>query len=507
VKVCGDGYHHPEEGCDDGNLVDGDGCSSECTVEDDWGCVDNEKGKSLCHKSSCGNGEIGSDEECDDGNNVAGDGCDSQCHVEPGYNCERSGTKSVCESSCGDGVKASDEECDDGNDVNGDGCSSDCTIEHGYNCTVNLTEPECALGACRSYCSAICGDGIVAQKEECDDGNPYQGDGCFNCKIESDEWICRGEPSICILRSCTLSAPDVTVTHVSCHGALTGVIDIHVNSADIVSKVWDTSKPQPSSYMATTHYPNLGAGNYRVIISVSGFDECSSSIDVQITEPPAFTNLKGTFGEQFGLPSSCETSDGWIKWSPSGGTKPYKFHFANRNVQEHGEYDNVAVREFLSGKPFFIDANNCTRELEVAKNWPDASWCPVESESQVKSSGTSSEEPASSSSESQVKPSGTSSEEPVTSSSESQVKPSGTSSEEPVSSSSESQVKPSGTSSEEPVASSSESRVEPSDPSSSPKTSVVDVSSSAGSGSVVLYVVIGVVVSTVSVMCEISDPN
>lgn len=34
LNVCGDGHEGPEEGCDDGNLVDGDGCSAECLLED-----------------------------------------------------------------------------------------------------------------------------------------------------------------------------------------------------------------------------------------------------------------------------------------------------------------------------------------------------------------------------------------------------------------------------------------------------------------------------------------
>lgn len=35
---CGDALQAPEEGCDDGNLKDGDGCSSLCLVEDKWMC-------------------------------------------------------------------------------------------------------------------------------------------------------------------------------------------------------------------------------------------------------------------------------------------------------------------------------------------------------------------------------------------------------------------------------------------------------------------------------------
>ena len=31
--LCGDGADDPGEECDDGNVMDGDGCSAECTVE------------------------------------------------------------------------------------------------------------------------------------------------------------------------------------------------------------------------------------------------------------------------------------------------------------------------------------------------------------------------------------------------------------------------------------------------------------------------------------------
>jgi cysteine-rich repeat protein len=55
------------ETCDDGNTVDGDGCSHRCIIE------------------ACGDGlvQFGLGETCDDGNTVSGDGCDSTCHVEP----------------------------------------------------------------------------------------------------------------------------------------------------------------------------------------------------------------------------------------------------------------------------------------------------------------------------------------------------------------------------------------------------------------------------------------
>ena len=87
---------------------------------------------------------------CDDGGTVDGDGCSSTCTVEPGYLC--TGEPSVCALSCGDGVINGTDVCDDGGTVDGDGCSSTCLLESGYSCS---GEP--------SVCAAAetnCNDGV-----------------------------------------------------------------------------------------------------------------------------------------------------------------------------------------------------------------------------------------------------------------------------------------------------------------------------------------------------------
>jgi cysteine-rich repeat protein len=61
MAVCGNGALDPPEACDDGNLVDGDGCDSNCTP------------------TRCGNGVVSAGEECDDGNAVSGDCCSALC--------------------------------------------------------------------------------------------------------------------------------------------------------------------------------------------------------------------------------------------------------------------------------------------------------------------------------------------------------------------------------------------------------------------------------------------
>lgn len=110
-STCGNGTIETDEGCDDGNTVATDGCTSACQV------------------AICGDGITRSDltpeqdgyEACDDGNDVQTDACTIQCVL----------------AACGDGLVRTDlsegeagyEACDDGNRISNDGCSSTCDSE------------------------------------------------------------------------------------------------------------------------------------------------------------------------------------------------------------------------------------------------------------------------------------------------------------------------------------------------------------------------------------------
>ncbi len=121
---CGDGVVDYDDGesCDDGNILDGDGCSSDC--------------KSL---ERCGNNNLDEGEVCDDGNRVNGDGCNSTC---------------ISDESCGNGFRDEHEICDDGNTADGDSCSAKCDWLE------------------------TCGNGNLDPNEICDDGNNKSDDGC-----------------------------------------------------------------------------------------------------------------------------------------------------------------------------------------------------------------------------------------------------------------------------------------------------------------------------------------
>ena len=243
VTFCGDGELDEGEECDDGNTMDGDGCSSTCNYEepdpycgdgavnqafeecDDGNTMDGDGCSATCKQEGqapyCGDGVVNqASEECDDGNTMNGDGCSATCKQEgqapycgdgvvnqaseecdDGNTMDGDGCSSTCASEgadpyCGDGkINQAFEECDDGNTSDGDGCSSDCEFEDcpdgfftlGKSCL--LSSVQCADGEWFSLqslqCQAQrCGDGIVSDDEECDDGNTNDNDGCSSSCLD-----------------------------------------------------------------------------------------------------------------------------------------------------------------------------------------------------------------------------------------------------------------------------------------------------------------------------------
>jgi fibro-slime domain-containing protein len=162
VPVCGDGFLTAPEGCDDGDTDPGDGCSATCTVEPTFACP--AAGMDCVQVVVCGNGRIEGNETCDDDNVKSHDGCSSTCQREDGWSCPVAGTACVA-TMCGDGIVAGFEQCDDGS--HGAGCVN-CRLEPGFHCPT-------PGAACQH---TTCGDGMAQGLEECDDGNQIVGDGC-----------------------------------------------------------------------------------------------------------------------------------------------------------------------------------------------------------------------------------------------------------------------------------------------------------------------------------------
>lgn len=165
------------EDCDDGNLTDGDGCSSSCLAEG-----------SASVGATCGNSDVAYDpttlagEECDDGNNASGDGCSRACLSEGSQN-----TGTLGDALCGDGeITDPYESCDDGNAVDdGNGCSETCVRTGLSACTETVTTNCCGNGT-------VDVDTVTGAGEDCDGQ-----EGCSEECIYEGSSTDYSEPSVC----------------------------------------------------------------------------------------------------------------------------------------------------------------------------------------------------------------------------------------------------------------------------------------------------------------------
>ncbi len=172
VEICEGGECLSGQNADDGDVCEIDG------VDDLLLCINGN-----CTPTSCGDGIIDdrTDEQCDDGNDADGDGCEVGCTY-----------------SCGE-----DADCDDGNVCNGAEvcdperhvCGAGTTADDGTECD---TDRACFEGRCIGL---GCGNDVLEDGEDCDDGNSEDGDGCdadctFTCVEDTDcndGNVCNGE--------------------------------------------------------------------------------------------------------------------------------------------------------------------------------------------------------------------------------------------------------------------------------------------------------------------------
>ena len=169
--MCGNNMMDAGEACDDGGTAPGDGCSENCLLENGEPCtldgqcestVCDVVGSNTCEDANvCGNGKTEGTESCDDGNILDGDGCTSMCKLENGQACtlDTQCASGVCDTTssntcepasiCGNGKLETGEGCDDGGTASGDGCSDMCFLEDGEACTLSSA---CGSGFCIGSC-------------------------------------------------------------------------------------------------------------------------------------------------------------------------------------------------------------------------------------------------------------------------------------------------------------------------------------------------------------------
>ena len=154
---CGNGMFEGTEACDDGNLVDGDGCSVQCAVEQCWMCTGT---PSVC--GPVGGGSCNDGNGCTINDTCAGDG---SCAGTPDIG-----------AACDDGASCtSDDACID--DRSCVGAPVDCGECHTCSETLGcIVDPG---GSCDDGAACTAGD-ICASDGSCA-GTPYICEPCFAC--------------------------------------------------------------------------------------------------------------------------------------------------------------------------------------------------------------------------------------------------------------------------------------------------------------------------------------
>jgi cysteine-rich repeat protein len=235
----------------------------------------------------CGNGAVDTfggalarlDEQCDEGaanSDTAKDGCRRDCRVahcgdrvlDTGEVCDDgpfnsnavpNACRSDCQSrgTCGDGVVDRGEQCDDGNDDEEDGCTSLCTFfvcgngerEGDEACDAGTANRNTADSPCLLDCTLPrCGDGIVAEGEECDPANPAGAECLPTCELRDK----------CVQGALSVGAPATTAD--TCGGEVADA----AGGVDLTPSCSAYAATEPV-WTATLALP--GAGVFRVAVS------------------------------------------------------------------------------------------------------------------------------------------------------------------------------------------------------------------------------------------------
>jgi cysteine-rich repeat protein len=158
---CGTGTIDASEACDDANLLIGDGCRPDCTVE------------------ACGDGILDPQDGCDDGNAVGGDccgagcipdadgtGCDDQNACTNGETCVTGACEGGVATECTPLNDCTDARCDSATGLCLDTPKPDGRLcNDGDACTV---VDECTAGACQSGNPLLCDDYDPCTVDSCD---------------------------------------------------------------------------------------------------------------------------------------------------------------------------------------------------------------------------------------------------------------------------------------------------------------------------------------------------
>jgi cysteine-rich repeat protein len=240
ATTCGDGIQAGAEGCDDANTTDNDGCTAACAVQPGYTCTGS---PSVC-VTTCGDGIVAGAEQCDDANTTTGDCCGAACQAEAGCEIELNNTPATandfaalsinnkingfiqpagekdyfsvtvptgglgvlnaltvdnflgttCVSNTMDSVltvfDSAAVQLAVNDDSNGNRCSNVTAVglapgQYFIEMKAFSANATFAYTMQATLTVTVCGNGVIEQGEQCEDGNTTSGDGCSaTCQFE-----------------------------------------------------------------------------------------------------------------------------------------------------------------------------------------------------------------------------------------------------------------------------------------------------------------------------------
>ncbi len=133
TNICGNRITEVPEQCDDGNTVEGDGCSSTCRTE--FLCIDSDNGAVPGTKGTVTQESFAYSDSCASPTTVTEFICRtpfqfSSSVIACANGCQNGACNPAPAPVCGNGTIEGNEQCDDGNTVSEDGCNATCQSEN-----------------------------------------------------------------------------------------------------------------------------------------------------------------------------------------------------------------------------------------------------------------------------------------------------------------------------------------------------------------------------------------
>ncbi len=288
--TCGDGLRDPGEECDDSNNADMDGCSATCAIETGWGCAGS---PSVCVMTAA-NGTCAGATGLTVPGTVMGDTraggpapSGAACPLPPFeggalyYSVPVAAGQRIAMEMTGTGFEGSlsivDDctalECTAVSAIAGPGAPATLGyLNSGATAETILVAAQPRFGGgsfTLTVSPVVCGDGVVAPGETCDDGpSPAGGDGCSaTCQAELG-WSCTGAPSTCTRQFTVTTIREACV-------AMTSGTDVMAIGDDVASPV--AALPFAFTYFgdAVTHYSITSNGYLQLYTSATGMPSTS----------------------------------------------------------------------------------------------------------------------------------------------------------------------------------------------------------------------------------------